>query len=65
MSTEWQGHDLCVQQAETDEATYVAICIESFRRVGGHTRGIEPYLAGLVEQRGVQRGGASVGGGDD
>ncbi len=54
-----------MEQTEANETTNITICIESLRSVGGHTRSVESYLAGLVEQRGVQGGGASVGGGQE
>ncbi len=59
---QWQGHDLSVEETESNETSNVTICIEPLGGVVGHSRGVESHFARLVEQRGVQwRGGASEG----
>ena len=50
MPTERKGHDLCVQETETNETTNITISIQPLGSVGGHPGGIETYLPRLVEQ---------------
>ena len=50
VSTERKGHDLCVQETETNEPTNITISIQPLSSVCRHPGGIETYLPRLVEQ---------------